>query len=519
MQEEAPDVGADSPAPVQTEAQVFHRGTDKEQAEEAGSLPGGSAVSAPPREEAAAAGPEGGVGQGAPTLSSVVGTGRHSAARLGSDGTGSLDGEEEQTEEAGCTLWDLAASPSHAEFLVENQILDVLHTILGAPTSHRLREIALGVLGNLACHAKTGAAMVAMPGLVPMVVQQLLVDDPPSLTEACRLLSAGLHSDQVASWVGAMESEETLGRIMWMAANTNQPQLLEKSTELLLAMVDGKRETALVLLPALLRLGLPELLTDLLANEMTAITEGTSAHGDVVLDIILQIAEALSLLDDSAEQLAANRKLFSLACHVVRLSDKDEVGPSAITATVLVANLLAEDQGLIREMAHDGLLSGRLVALLPRANEDPGARNALWSILSHICRRLVQPTKGDDFGLAGMAAVLAEGYRTILEDLEEHEQEDEEDDRDRALAGHDVCASTSRGLEAKLITVSKMVVIMDTMVTSRAPMNGRRGQLVATIQAASGQLSQYVVDHQKRLDAVGCAKGAANAAVHNGLAH
>lgn len=46
---------------------------------------------------------------------------------------------------------------------------------------------------------------------------------------------------------------------------------------------------------------------------------------DAVLDIVLQIAEALSLADEFATQLASNQKLFSLACQVIRLSHKDEV--------------------------------------------------------------------------------------------------------------------------------------------------------------------------------------------------
>jgi len=46
---------------------------------------------------------------------------------------------------------------------------------------------------------------------------------------------------------------------------------------------------------------------------------------DAVLDIVLQIAEALSLSDEFASQLASNQKLFSLACQVIHLSHKDEV--------------------------------------------------------------------------------------------------------------------------------------------------------------------------------------------------
>lgn len=51
----------------------------------------------------------------------------------------------------------------------------------------------------------------------------------------------------------------------------------------------------------------------------------TTKYRDAVLDIVLRVAEALSLPAEFAAQLASNRKLFSLACQVIRLSHKGEV--------------------------------------------------------------------------------------------------------------------------------------------------------------------------------------------------
>jgi hypothetical protein len=48
---------------------------------------------------------------------------------------------------------------------------------------------------------------------------------------------------------------------------------------LLLAMVDSRIDAASGFLPTLLRLDLLDLLTDLLASEVTAINEGTSSCG------------------------------------------------------------------------------------------------------------------------------------------------------------------------------------------------------------------------------------------------
>lgn len=44
-------------------------------------------------------------------------------------------------------------------------------------------------------------------------------------------------------------------------------------------MADSRRDAASVLLPPLLELGLPDLITDLIAFELTAITDGISTRG------------------------------------------------------------------------------------------------------------------------------------------------------------------------------------------------------------------------------------------------
>ncbi|CAM6126736.1 unnamed protein product [Calypogeia fissa] len=404
-----------------------------------------------------------------------------------------IGGDDDVREEAGCVLWDLAATESHAEFLVEHHILDVLLAFLSVPHSDRMREICLGVFGNLACHPGPVKAMVATYGLVETIVRQLFVDNIPSLTETCRLLSAGLHSEVTVAWVESIKPDNVLERIMWMAVNTLDSQLLEKCTELILAMVDSRRDAAFVLLPSLLRLGLPGLLTDLSDCELTSIHEGTSTRGDVVLDIVLQIAEAVSIQDECAPQLAASDDLFALSCQVICLSAKDEIGPSGITATVLIANLLTEESGLIQRVLNDALFLGRLLALVPCAGEDPGARNALWSILGRICRCLVSTTlENPSQGTEKMLAVLADGCSLLLDDLDVHQEDDVEEDEDQALAGHDAAASTSRGLQAKLATVDNLKRIMDKWYAARGGSSVLEVPLCRSVRNARSLLKKYV---------------------------
>lgn len=44
-----------------------------------------------------------------------------------------------------------------------------------------------------------------------------------------------------------------------------------------------------------------------------------------VLDVILHAIEALSVLDGHSQEICSNKKLFQLACDMVKLADKVEV--------------------------------------------------------------------------------------------------------------------------------------------------------------------------------------------------
>lgn len=393
--------------------------------------------------------------------------------------------QEDLREEAGCVLWDLAANPDHAKFMVENHLLDVLLAMLSVLIPDRMREICLGIMGNLACHAVLERAMVATIGLVQMVVQQLFFEDSPTLSETCRLLSAGLRSGEVVSWGEALQPEQVLQRILWVAANTMNSQLLEKSTELLLAMVDSHKEETSSLLPSLMHLGLPEVLTDLLTCEITAISEGTPAHGEVVLDTLLQIGEALSLTDKYSAQLASNKELFGLAGKVIRLSGKDEVGPPGITAVVLVANLLAEQEKLIDEVLYDANFLNNLLELLPSASDDPGARNALWSVLGRMFGILatsqeIGPSRRD------LVSVLARHSVLIAEDLDDHRDDDNGED-DKRLFERANSVSFNKGFKSKISTVSKMVHLLNDWITLDEESSVQ--DLSRSVRTASKQLS------------------------------
>lgn len=112
-------------------------------------------------------------------------------------------GEAVGWEEAGCLLWDVAALPDDAAFLLKHGLPAMLPPLLTAAAARerwRALEIGLGTAANLACHDDARRQLVQLQGFPALLLDRLLwVDDVGSLTEACRcasaLLAAGLDRE------------------------------------------------------------------------------------------------------------------------------------------------------------------------------------------------------------------------------------------------------------------------------------------------------------------------------------
>ncbi|PKI78784.1 hypothetical protein CRG98_000851 [Punica granatum] len=178
------------------------------------------------------------------------------------DGHGVPAGEE-TWEEYGCILWDLAASRTNAELMlpelyglhgmrqlsrgimrydddelsieaiteVQNLVLEVLQANLMVPQSVRVKEICLGIIGNLACHEVLMDSIVSTSGLIQTIIDQLFLDDSQCLSEACRLLTLCLQSNECVTWAKALQPNHVIQRLVWIAENTLNPLLLEKISE------------------------------------------------------------------------------------------------------------------------------------------------------------------------------------------------------------------------------------------------------------------------------------------------
>ncbi|KAJ1388962.1 Armadillo-type fold [Sesbania bispinosa] len=336
---------------------------------------------------------------------------------------------EEAWEEYGCVLWDLAASKTHAELMVENLILEVLSANLIACKSVRVTEISIGIIGNLACHEVPMKHIVSTKGLIEIIVDKLFLDDPQCLCETSRLLTVGLQSGESIIWAGALQSEHILCQILWIAENTLNLQLLEKSVGLILAILESQQKIVDALLPPMMQLGLASILISLLTFEISKLKCERIPERYSILDLILRAIEALSVIDDHSQEICSSKELFQLICDLVKFPDKVEVGNCCVTAAVLLANILSDVADHASEVSQDLCLLAGLLDIFPFASDDLEARNALWNVIARLLVR-IRETEMSPSSVCHYVSVLVRKIDLIEDELlnqqfddSSHEQE------------------------------------------------------------------------------------------------
>ncbi|PKA56815.1 hypothetical protein AXF42_Ash002118 [Apostasia shenzhenica] len=329
---------------------------------------------------------------------------------------------ENAWEEFGCVVWDLSASKTHAEFMVDNYLLDVLLASLRASQSPRVTEICLGILGNLACHDASSSAILSKDGLVETIIDQVFLNDSTCLYELFRLLSATFQDKGSTCWAKALLPELVCQRVIWIVENTLNTMLLEKCVEFLLTIINNP-EVAVVLLQPLIRLGLPTVVVDLLACQMENLEDESKPERMTVLELILSLVEALSSLDCSFEVIFPDENLCHSVCRVIKKLGKFEFSKSCVSAIVTIANILVDSQDLALQLSQDYEFIEALVNTFPIVSDDIQARNALWSILARL---LVRVPKKDVSILATnhLVSIFLEKSNLLKEDLAGHPLED-----------------------------------------------------------------------------------------------
>ncbi|CAH8296779.1 unnamed protein product [Eruca vesicaria subsp. sativa] len=231
-----------------------------------------------------------------------------------------------------------------------------------------------------------------------------------------RILTTGLYGAGSTLWAECLQSDDILRRVLWIAENTLNPHLIEKSVGLLLGILEGESEVGKLLIPPLMTLGLTSLLINLLSFEMSKLVKERIPERYSVLEMILRAIEALSASDSRSKDICSSKELFHLVCDLMKLQDKAEVATCCVTAGVLIANILSETVSFIPEISQDFSFLEGLFSTLPFASDDLEARRALWSVIARLFAR-VNESEIDTFSLRQYILVLLSNSDIIEDDL------------------------------------------------------------------------------------------------------
>ncbi|KAI0498134.1 hypothetical protein KFK09_021375 [Dendrobium nobile] len=238
---------------------------------------------------------------------------------------------------------------------------------------------------------------------------------------ACRLLTVALHGTGSTLWAKALLSEQTCLRIIWIVGNTLNSTLLEKSIDFLLTVINNE-EVSNVLLQPWIKLGLLNLVVNLLSCEMSNLDDENKPNRTSFLDPVLCLVEALSTIDCGLETIFPNEELCHLVCRVIKLPEKYEYTSSCVSAVVIIANLLLDGKHIASQLSQDPEFLQGLLETIPFVSDDLQARDALWCILETL---LVQ-TEEREISISSLhhiVSLFTEKSSFIMDDLDGHYME------------------------------------------------------------------------------------------------
>ncbi|KAM3294837.1 hypothetical protein ACQJBY_037609 [Aegilops geniculata] len=337
---------------------------------------------------------------------------------------------KDQLEECGCILWDLAASTPQAELMINNLVIEVLLENLRTANSSRVKELCLGIMGNLVCHESLVAAVSLKKGLIATVVEQLFLDDVKCLSETFRLLAAILRSSAYVSWAQALLPDEILSRILRIVGKTDNATLLEKIIDFLSTVIDNRDVIAMLIQP-LLKLGLVDRVIGLLTTELErSPDEKLDRSGS--LDLVLHFMEELSAIHCVSKAMTSNDRLIKVLVNMIKSPDKVEVASYCASVVIVISNILTDGKHLVPKISRDLPFLEGLLEVLPEIPDDDQARYALWSILARILAQ-VQATELNSSSLDRFASLFSGKFGLIKDDLENQVVDEEKLTPDDAL--------------------------------------------------------------------------------------
>ncbi|XP_007953800.1 protein SAAL1 [Orycteropus afer afer] len=147
---------------------------------------------------------------------------------------------DEEMENEICRVWDMSMDEDVALFLQEFNTPDIFMGILAKSQCPRLREICVGILGNMACFQEICVSISSNKNLGQVLLHCLYDSDPPTLLETSRLLLTCLSQTEVASvWVERIrEHPAVYESICFIMSSSTNVDLLVKVGEVVDKLFD-----------------------------------------------------------------------------------------------------------------------------------------------------------------------------------------------------------------------------------------------------------------------------------------
>ncbi|XP_036283563.1 protein SAAL1 isoform X1 [Pipistrellus kuhlii] len=147
---------------------------------------------------------------------------------------------DEEMENEICRVWDMSMDEDVALFLQEFNAPEIFMGVLAKSKCPRLREICVGILGNMACFQEICVSISNDKNLGQVLLQCLYDSDPPTLLETSRLLLTCLSQTEVASvWVERIQEHPAIyDSICFIMSSSTNVDLLVKVGEVVDKLFD-----------------------------------------------------------------------------------------------------------------------------------------------------------------------------------------------------------------------------------------------------------------------------------------
>ncbi|XP_065827064.1 protein saal1-like [Oscarella lobularis] len=131
---------------------------------------------------------------------------------------------EADLEDSLCQLWDSATDKDVVEFLLQFDAIEVTMKVIDTTSKPRLKEICVGILGNMAC---IPSACKEISLEISKLTSILGCGDPPTLLEAIRLFRTCLYDKEVGSrWLSELQNRQNQDHLLFILESSLNVELL-----------------------------------------------------------------------------------------------------------------------------------------------------------------------------------------------------------------------------------------------------------------------------------------------------